>query len=105
VPGEAVATTHDGTSIAVTGVHWLSLGGVPFLVRSVGGEDATDVNFPPVIDPSYTYFGVLSRGELEQVQFLLGHSSVQTTERYIGYRQKFKDAVNDCFQISPTSRA
>jgi len=25
-----------------------------------------------------------SGGELEQIQFLLGHVSVQTTERYIG---------------------
>ncbi|MGA2373685.1 MAG: site-specific integrase, partial [Candidatus Korobacteraceae bacterium] len=32
-----------------------------------------------------------SGGELEQIQFLLGHASVQTTERYIGCRQKFKD--------------
>jgi hypothetical protein len=39
-------------------------------------------------------------GELEQIQFLLGHASVQTTERYIGCRQKFKDAVNDRFKIS-----
>jgi integrase len=38
--------------------------------------------------------------ELEQIQFLLGHASVQTTERYIGCRQKFKEAVNDRFQIS-----
>ena len=43
-------------------------------------------------------------GELEQIQFLLGHASVQTTERYIGCRQKFKDAVNDRFQISVPSR-
>ena len=43
-------------------------------------------------------------GELEQIQFLLGHASVQTTERYIGCRQKFKDAVNDRFQISLPSR-
>ena len=28
------------------------------------------------------------------------HSSVQTTERYIGCRQKFRDAVNDRFQVS-----
>lgn len=39
-------------------------------------------------------------GELEQIQFLLGHASVQTTKRYIGCRQKFKDAVNGRFQIS-----
>jgi integrase len=40
-------------------------------------------------------------GELEQIQFLLGHASVQTTERYIGCRQNLRDAVNDRFRISP----
>jgi integrase len=39
-------------------------------------------------------------GELEQIQFLLGHASVQTTERYIGSKQKFQDAVNDRLGIS-----
>lgn len=39
-------------------------------------------------------------GELEQIQFLLGHASVQTTERYIGCKQKLKEAVNDRFGIS-----
>jgi integrase len=34
-------------------------------------------------------------GELEQIQFLLGHSSVQTTERYIGCKQSLIKAVND----------
>ena len=39
-------------------------------------------------------------GELEQIQFLLGHASVQTTERYIGSKQKLQDAVNDRLEIS-----
>ena len=34
-------------------------------------------------------------GELEQIQFLLGHVSVQTTERYLGCKQRIRDAVND----------
>jgi len=34
-------------------------------------------------------------GELEQIQFLLGHASVQTTERDIRRKQKLQDAVND----------
>jgi integrase len=41
-----------------------------------------------------------SGGELEQIQFLLGHASVQTTQRYIGSKQKLHDAVNDRLGIS-----
>lgn len=43
-------------------------------------------------------------GELEQIQFLLGHASVKTTERYLGCKQKIKDAVNDHLTIAPGSR-
>jgi hypothetical protein len=34
-------------------------------------------------------------GELEQIQFLLVHASVQTTKRYIGFRQDLRQEVND----------
>ena len=34
-------------------------------------------------------------GELEQIQFLLGHESVKTTELYLGTKQRLRDAVND----------
>jgi integrase len=37
----------------------------------------------------------LARGELEQIQFLLGHAFVQTTEHYLGCKQKLRNAVND----------
>ena len=34
-------------------------------------------------------------GELEQIQFLLGQVSVQTTEKYLGCKQRLREAVND----------
>jgi site-specific recombinase XerD len=40
-------------------------------------------------------------GELEQIQFLLGHVSVQTTEKYLGCKQRLKNAVNDQIGIEP----
>jgi integrase len=42
-----------------------------------------------------------SRGELEQIQFPLGHVSVQTTERYLGCKQRIRSAVNDRIGIEP----
>jgi site-specific recombinase XerD len=43
----------------------------------------------------------LAGGELDQIQFLLGHVSVQTTERYLGCTQKLRCAVNDRLGIEP----
>lgn len=38
-------------------------------------------------------------GELEQIQPLLGHASVQTTERYLGTKQDLVHAPNDAIKL------
>jgi len=40
-----------------------------------------------------------SGGELEQIQLLLGHASVQTTERYLGTKQDLVHAPNDGIKL------
>jgi site-specific recombinase XerD len=44
----------------------------------------------------------LGGGELEQIQFLLGHVSVETTERYLGWKQRLSHAVNDNLGLEGT---
>jgi hypothetical protein len=49
------------------------------------------------VGPAPGYAG----GELDQIQFLLGHVSVQTTEKYLGCKQRLQNAVNDHIGIEP----
>jgi len=41
-------------------------------------------------------------GELEQIQFLLGHASAQTTERYLGTKQDLIHAPSDGIKLRVT---
>ena len=43
----------------------------------------------------------LAGGELDQIQFLLGHVSIQTTEHYLGCKQKLRHAVYDRIGVEP----
>ena len=42
-------------------------------------------------------------GEIEQIQMLLGHASVQTTEKYLGTKQNLVRAPNDSIQLTITT--
>src|SRR5262249_39828035 len=42
-------------------------------------------------------------GELEQIQMLLGHATVQTTERYLGTKQDLVHAPNDAIKLRVTA--
>lgn len=46
----------------------------------------------------------LAGGKLDQIQFLLGHVSTQTTEHFLGCKQKLRFAVNDKIGIEPRSQ-
>ena len=41
-----------------------------------------------------------SCGDIEQIQFLLGHASIQTTERYLGSEQEIALAVNGNIRLA-----
>jgi integrase len=55
---------------------------------------------PPVPPgPCQKNGGRATGGELEQIQLLLGHASVQTTERYLGTKQDLVNAPNDGIKL------
>jgi integrase len=78
----------------------------------VKGETLTDWSIWSVVERSAKQIGIerfgahdlrrtcaklcrKSGGDLEQIKFLLGHSLIQTTERYLGSQQELAVAVND----------
>ncbi len=91
-------------SVAKNGKVWGS-GFTAKVIYSIVRKAASDCGFGPVAphDLRRTCARLCHQagGELEQIQFLLGHVSVQTTERYLGCKQRLQNAVNDRIGLEP----
>jgi integrase len=71
------------------------------VVRAAAGRAGIDKLAPHDLRRTYARLCHLAGGELDQIQFLLGHVSIQTTERYLGCKQRLRCAVNDRLGIEP----
>jgi site-specific recombinase XerD len=65
------------------------------IVKRAAKRADIDQLAPHDLRRSCAKFCHMAGGELEQIQFLLGHVSIQTTEQYLGCKQKLRNAVND----------
>ncbi len=68
-----------------------------YVVRSCAQRLALNHLAPHDLRRTYAKLCHVNGGELEQIQFLLGHASVLTTERYLGCKQNLEEPVNDRF--------
>ena len=71
------------------------------VVRAAAANAGIDKLAPHDLRRTCARLCYLAGGELDQIQFLLGHVSIQTTERYLGCKQKLRCAVNDTLGIEP----
>ena len=69
------------------------------IVKKAAKRAGIDRLAPHDLRRSCAKFCHVAGGELEQIQFLLGHASIQTTEQYLGCKQKLRHAVNDDFGL------
>ena len=68
-----------------------------YVVRRCARRIQLDHLAPHDLRRTCAKLGHMNGGELEQIQFLLGHVSVLTTERYLGCKQNLESPVNDRF--------
>ena len=68
-----------------------------YVVRSVAERIQLDNLAPHDLRRTCARLCHVNGGELEQIQFLLGHVSVLTTERYLRCKQNLEKPVNDRF--------
>ena len=88
--------------VARTGKVWgtgVSQNVVWYVVRSCCGRAGLEHIAPHDLRRTCAKLCHDSGGALEQIQFLLGHASVQTTERYLGCKQNLGHPVNDLFNL------
>jgi site-specific recombinase XerD len=88
--------------VARTGKVWgtgISQNVVWYVVRSCCGRAGLERIAPHDLRRTCAKLCHDSGGALEQIQFLLGHASVQTTERYLGCKQNLGHPVNDLFNL------
>ena len=73
----------------------LAEGGVWWLVKEYAGGIGLKNLAPHDLRRTCAKLCRKSGGDLEQIQMLLGHASIQTTEKYLGMQQNLVEAVND----------
>jgi integrase len=71
------------------------------VVRAVAARECIDRLAPHDLRRTCTRLCHLACGALDEIQFLLGHVSIQTTERHLGCKQELRYAVNDRLGIEP----
>jgi len=69
------------------------------MLRDYAGEIGTPGIAPHDLRRTCAKLCRAAGGELEQIQMLLGHASVQTTERYLGTKQDLVHAPNDAIKL------
>lgn len=104
IQASGIASGRLFRSINKSGVVWgdgLTEKVVWYVVKNFGKTVGIEKVTPHDLRRTCARLCHVAGGELEQIQFLLGHVSVQTTERYLGCKQKIRDAVNDRIGIEP----
>lgn len=71
---------------------------VLYVVRRCAARLELD-NLAPMLSVEHARALPCNGGEIEQVQFLLGHASVLTSVRYLECKQNLDESVNDRFGL------
>lgn len=71
------------------------------IVRNAATDCGLGALAPPDLRRTCARLCHQAGGRLEQIQFLLVHVSVQTTQRYLGYKQRIQNAVTDRTGLEP----